>query len=242
MFIKSAQFYDLVYLHMKDYAAEARAIQALINDEIGSASTVLDVACGTGEHGRLLREGHGISVDGVDLDPGLIELARKKNPNNTFVVADMADFELSKEYDAVVCMFSSIGYADSVEKLNRTVANLARHAKPDGLVLVEPWLEPGRVENGFTTLRTFESDDLKLARVSRNEVTGTRSILHFEYVVATREKIEHVAERHVMTLFTHQEYLRAFSLAGLEVQFDPEGPGGRGLFVARKRTPFDSTD
>lgn len=60
MFSKSAELYDQIYLEFKDYKAEAQRISELLAGEHPSARTLLDVACGTGEHA--MREFFGISM------------------------------------------------------------------------------------------------------------------------------------------------------------------------------------
>ena len=47
MFSNSAHFYDAVY-SFKEYAAEAERLHALIEERAPGATTLLDVACGTG--------------------------------------------------------------------------------------------------------------------------------------------------------------------------------------------------
>src|SRR5262245_44520224 len=49
MFTKTIEYYDLMY-SFKHYDEEANKIRALIRQEHPAPSTVLDVACGTGEH------------------------------------------------------------------------------------------------------------------------------------------------------------------------------------------------
>ena len=56
MFSESAELYELIYSRFKDYAAEAERIATLIRRVHPSAQRILDVACGTGEHARLLSE------------------------------------------------------------------------------------------------------------------------------------------------------------------------------------------
>ena len=81
MFAESAAVYDLLYSSIKNYAAEAEQIAALLRAVNPRCRTILDVACGTGEHARLLVENFGFEADGSDLDPDLIGIARSKHPD-----------------------------------------------------------------------------------------------------------------------------------------------------------------
>ena len=54
MFANSAHLYDAVY-SFKDYRAEAEQLRDLIEERSPGASTLLDVACGTGKHLEQLR-------------------------------------------------------------------------------------------------------------------------------------------------------------------------------------------
>jgi ubiquinone/menaquinone biosynthesis C-methylase UbiE len=105
MFTKTAEYYDLIY-SFKNYASEAKKIDALIKKEHLTARSILDVACGTAEHAKLLAQD--FSVDGIDLEPKFIQAAQRKVPSGNFSVADMRQFELGKKYDVVQCLFSSI--------------------------------------------------------------------------------------------------------------------------------------
>jgi hypothetical protein len=49
--------------------------------------------------------------------------------------------------------------------------------------------------------------------------------------VGTPAGIEYFTERHELGLFAHDDYLAAFHTAGLEVEYNPEGLMGRGLYV-----------
>jgi len=53
----------------------------------------------------------------------------------------------------------------------------------------------------------------------------------FHYLVGTADGVEHFTERHEMTLFSHEEYLTAFDVAGLRAAHDAEGLMGRGLYI-----------
>ena len=60
------------------------------------------------------------------------------------------------------------------------------------------------------------------------------STLDIHYLVGRRDGVETFVEYHRLGLFTHDDYLNAFSVAGLTVTYEPGGPLGRGLFIARK--------
>src|SRR5664279_5683472 len=119
MFTKSAAFYDAIY-SWKDYAAEAELVRGYIAQYKQSpGNTLLDAACGTGQHLMHLREYY--AVEGFDLDAELLKVARERCPDVPFYQADMVDFELGKRYDVITCLFSAIGYAKTVERLNETM-------------------------------------------------------------------------------------------------------------------------
>jgi 2-polyprenyl-3-methyl-5-hydroxy-6-metoxy-1,4-benzoquinol methylase len=69
----AAHVYDLLY-SFKDYGAEAQILADLIRERAPASHSVLDAACGTGEHARHLASGHGFAVDGIDLEPRFGEM------------------------------------------------------------------------------------------------------------------------------------------------------------------------
>jgi SAM-dependent methyltransferase len=79
MFARSAQFYDALY-HFKDYAAAAGQLHTLIQETCPGATTLLDVACGTGKHLEYLCAYY--RVEGLDLNAKLLEIARKRLPGS----------------------------------------------------------------------------------------------------------------------------------------------------------------
>lgn len=232
MYSESAALYDLIYASFKDYAAEARHFAELLRRIRPQCRTLLDVACGTGAHARLLGEAHGFAVDGIDLDPALVAIARAKCPQGKFAQADMVDFHLGRSYDAVLCLFGSIGYAVTLPRLRQAVACLAAHVAPGGLVVVEPFLTPEQFVPGTTGQITAEAPDLRVTRTHRSERTEQACRLHFEYEIERPAGTEYAAEVHELGLFTVDEMLESFAAAGLAARHEPDGPIGRGIYVA----------
>jgi SAM-dependent methyltransferase len=233
MFSESARHYDLIYSKFKDYEEESRNLVALLEKRRPSARTVLDVACGTGEHARILHEKYGLAVDGIDIEETFVDIAREKNRAGSFTRADMVDFDLGRRYDAVVCLFSAIGYVRTLENLTRTFLNFRNHLADNGLILVEPWFTPETAQPNRFDLVTAESDEVKVARASHSEICGRISILRFDYLVTRPEGITHATEIHELGLFTVEETMASFRDAGLDVEYEPKGFFGRGLYLAR---------
>jgi SAM-dependent methyltransferase len=172
-------------------------------------------------------------VEGLDLDAQMLAMARQRNPEVVFHQANMMDFDLGCQYDSILCLFSSIGYAKTVPLLHQTVQTMRHHLHPGGVLLVEPWLTPDVALDGHIGAVFVDQPDLKIARMNRNEVEGTVSVLNFHYLVATQEAIEHFTERHELGLFSQEDYLNAFRASGLEVIYDsdPQKLMGRGLYI-----------
>jgi SAM-dependent methyltransferase len=233
MFTKSAEYYDELYAVRKDYRAEARQVHMLIRrHKRAEGNRLLDVGCGTGIHAALLsRQYH---VEGLDLDPQMLAVARRKHPRLRFHRGDMVDFELGRQFDAIVSLFSAIGYVRTKARLQRAIRNMAVHLVPGGVLLVEPWFTPARWKVGQSHMSYVDRPDLKLVRVSYSGRRGRVSLLEFHYLIGTTRGVQHAVEHHELGLFTRAEYLQAFRLAGLQVIHDPRGLDERGLYIGLK--------
>src|SRR3954471_24084374 len=97
-----AAYYDLLYRD-KDYPAEARYVQSLLRRHGISEGAVLELGCGTGKHAEhLVRLGY--SVQGIDLSPSMVEIARRRAPPELagrlqFSVGDARSTRLDKQFD-----------------------------------------------------------------------------------------------------------------------------------------------
>jgi len=234
MFSKSQRFYDLLY-SWKDYQAEVDKLHSLVEArKVSNGNSWLDVACGTGKHMELLRAWY--QVEGLDLDPGMIDLARDRLPDVTFHVADFRNFELGHRYDVVSCLFSSIAYSRDRSELEQSVSCLARHLAPGGVLLVEGFIKPDQFQAGHVQLLCVDEPDLKVTRMAAGEVSTGRVEFEFHYLVGRPEGIEYFMEPHHVSLFRDEEYVAAFKGAGLSVEHDPQGLEGRSLFVGQSHS------
>lgn len=231
MFERSAAYYDAIY-SFRDYAADAAMIREIISSRAPHAATLLDVGCGTGKHLELLRESY--ACEGIDLDEGLLEIARARLPGMPLGRLDMEAFDLGRNFDAIICMFGVAAYAKTEDRMRRAIASMERHLAPGGVLIVEPWIPPERFREGFVGFLTVDEDTLKVARMNTTVRDGDTVRMLMHYLVGTSSGIEHFTEEHHVGLFSVEQYERAFAAVGLESSYDPDGPLGRGLFAAVK--------
>jgi SAM-dependent methyltransferase len=228
VFLFSAKYYDAVY-GGKDYAAEARSLHTLIQRHRPGAKSLLDVACGTGRHLQQMAEWY----DGAGLDASqeLLDAARRRCPGVAFHLADMVDFSLPERFDAITCLFSSIAYVGSVERLRSTLAAMKRHLRPGGVVVIEPWFTAETYWTGTITANYVDEPELKIAWMYTSKRRDETSVLDIQALVGTPEGVEHFEERQELHLFSEEQYREAMRAADLSVEYDAEGPSGRGLYI-----------
>ena len=232
MYDRSAEFYDAIY-SFKNYEKETARLHELIQQHKRSpGNELLDVACGTGGHIAYLKRNY--SVEGLDINPLMLRLARKKHPDVVFYRRDMTNFRLRKEFDVVTCLFSAIGHVKTRRRLGLAVRAMARHLKPGGVLVVESWPTPKQWQIGRLGANFVDEANLKIARFGISKARGRLSVQDLHHLVATPNRIQHFVERLEMGLFTNDEYLDAFRQARLEVTHDEEGLMGRGLYLGIK--------
>jgi SAM-dependent methyltransferase len=224
--------YDLLY-SFKDYEAESRDLVSLIRARNPTAASLLDVACGTGKHLELLRSAFP-DLAGVDLDPRLLTIARERLPDVALTQADMRTFDLGRTFDAVTCLFSSVGYLRNDEELALALARMAAHVAPGGVLVVDGWVRPEAWWPGTNVHALAETaDGVAAARVARTWRDGDRTVLDMRYLIASADDgFEQEEEIHELTLFSDQAYRAAFAAASLTADVVPSPMEDRDRYVA----------
>lgn len=125
----------------KDLAAEGyrapalavEAIQSFIGPSNMPKATFLDAGCGTGLVAKLLKRDGASTVDGVDLSPGMLEVARKTGSYRSLEEADLSQpmKQQDESYDVVVC----VGTLTRAHVGPRVLSEFARIVKKDGLIV-----------------------------------------------------------------------------------------------------------
>lgn len=181
-----AELYDIFYAG-KPYAEEAAFVSERLHAH-GGGRRILELACGTGGHAFAL-ENLGHEVTAADYSPDMIAKARAKKVHLgsriEFVTADMRDLDLGDEsFDAVVCLFDSIGYVLTNSALLATLRGVGRHLRTEGLFIFEFWHGPAMLRHfDPVRVRHWPVPGGQVLRISETTLDVSRQISTVSYRV-----------------------------------------------------------
>ena len=109
----------------------------------GQKTTVLDAACGTGQHALALAK-KGYKVSGADLSPAMIEVAK----GSAHAAALEVDFRAAgfgslsgtfgrETFDAVLCLGNSLPHLLTQADMQAALADFAACLRPGGRILIQ---------------------------------------------------------------------------------------------------------
>jgi SAM-dependent methyltransferase len=228
---RGAAVYDRLHW-FRDTPAEASRIVESIEQAHPSASSLLEVACGTGRFLSLL--GKRFAVEGLDINADMLAVARASNASVPLHEADMSQFDLGKTFDVVACLFSSIACVRTKTRFISAISSMARHVAPGGLLVIEPWFTPETLFVDTITMNTSDETDMKICWMYTTRKVGSEARLEYEYLVGTPAGVDHFTEMHRLGLFRRGDYAAAFARESLDLTYDPVGPARRGLYVGRR--------
>lgn len=213
MYRDFAKYYDLIY-SMKDYKAETDKIRKIISKyKKAKGKKLLEVACGSGNYLQYLKDE--FDCTGIDVNEGILAIARKKVKGVPVKRANMIDFNLNKKFDVVLCLFSSIGYVKTYSNLERTLRNFYNHLNPDGIAIIEPWFADAAYKAGSPHALLYNGEDVKIARLDVAKKKGNISIMDMHFLVAERNKgTRHFVDRHELGLFEEENTMRIMKRVG----------------------------
>ncbi|HPF92034.1 MAG TPA: methyltransferase domain-containing protein [Flavobacteriales bacterium] len=155
------RYYSLLYGHRDVEDARQWADAILEHWALPPGSVLLDLACGRGRHAALFAEA-GMKVTGVDISEASIEEARMNVPEAEFVVHDMREPFRPGTFDAVCCLFTSLGYFDDIAD-DRAVFRAVRDALKPGGRFVLDFMNTAAVLRDLVTEERIEKEGVGFA-------------------------------------------------------------------------------
>lgn len=139
--------YDEKFAQLAAAGTDVHGEAAFVHARTYPGSRVLDAGCGTGRVAiELARRGRA-HVVGVDLDEGMLAIARAKAPELTWHLADLADLDLGETFDLVLAAGNVLVLLEPGTEAE-VVRRLGAHLRPGGLLVAGFQLGGGTLPSG----------------------------------------------------------------------------------------------
>lgn len=210
-----AEVYDAIY-RSKDYDDEVNLIERILASHgLAGSRRLLDLGCGTGNHAfRLAERGH--FVVGVDRSTDMLALASAKakracSGSVEFHEADIRKLDLGRQFDAVLMMFTVLGYQLEDSDLMAALATVRRHLQPGGLFLFDVWYGPAVLANrpGERQI-SVEQGAARINRKSRATLDLARHLCRVTF------DLEHLGNDRAMETWQEEHVVRYYFYPEIE--------------------------
>lgn len=184
---RHAQLYDVFYA-TKPYLEETRFVHSCLKDSGDSVHNLLELACGTGSHAFEL-EKYGYHIIATDYSKDMLACAQEKaqalSSKVIFRQQDMRSLDIpERPFDAIICLFDSIGYVATNEALAQTFSGVREHLKKDGLFIFEFWHAVPMIKSyAPVRVREFDMEQSHIVRLSETELDYAHQLAKVTYTI-----------------------------------------------------------
>ncbi len=214
-------YYDLLYKD-KNYKEETDYITRVLKELDSSVKNILELGSGSGSHAYFLSE-KGFDITGIERSESMVqESLQKKIPNFTPIQADITDFKLNQEFDAVVSLFHVISYLTHNDSLINCLQLVHQHLKPQGLFLFDFWYTPAVYSlKPETRIRRLEDESISVVRIAESIIHSQINVVDVNFEVHIQDKktlqTQILKELHPMRHFSIPELDFLAKLTGFEI-------------------------
>ena len=197
-------FVELYYEWMDDEQAYLDWIDFYKRHVSQPVSSLLELACGTGNISKYLAEGIPKYM-ATDIDIHMLEQAKVKLPNHVcFMQMDMQNITIVETFDCVLCAADSMNFNQSVQELIKTADGVWEHLSHNGMFVFDVH-HPNRL------------NQYKESYVETGSIQG----INYEYILTSAmQSLTHEFYWYVGSYPTTQQYVqRIFSEAEIKQAF-----------------------
>ena len=232
-----------IYAHVfgeEESGKQATFVQKVL--KLKEGNEVLDLCCGQGRISIPLAR-NGIRVTGLDFSNDLLSIARSKASNSGVQIktieADMRDIPFDNKFDAVINIFTALGYFESDAEDQKVLNAVAKSLKQGGLALFDllnrDWVVANHMPREW---RKNDKEVIYLEERKWDPLEG-RSHINFKIIFPDGSVTE---TGHHIRLYVATEFNSMLERAGLSLErayggYD-ESPfeisGKRMIIIARK--------
>lgn len=241
-FNEYAPYYDLLNSG-KDYLAEVKYINTLIQLKMPGAKRILELGCGTGIHAKLLSE-FGYTIVGIDKSIDMVNLARQKNQNNSslsFFCSDIEKFSTEEKFDIVISIFHVISYITENKSLKDVFKKINTLLNSGGYFIFDCWNGTGVLSDlPHVRYKNISDEQYNIHRISLPTIYFNKNLVNVNFKFIVLEKnvnYKEFEENHLMRYFFETEINLLCLSSGFDEDYlenNPLSTGWYALYACQK--------
>ena len=225
-----------IFSPVEDYIEENEETAKIIHEHSRiKVRTLLHLGCGGGHDDYTLKK-H-FEVTGVDISTSMINLAKKLNPEATYLVGDMRTIRLGKLFDTVA-IFDSIDYMLAEQEVRSAFTTAFVHLRPGGVFLTYQENSLESFKQNHTEHSTHSRGDTTITFIDNYydpDPTDTTLEATFIYLIRKKGELQIETDRHTWGIFPKETWLTLLTGIGFDVEvLDLAVLKGMPLFVCTK--------
>lgn len=198
-----------------DYVEDADKTRGLLLKHSKIAiKTLLNLGAGGGHDDFGLKRY--FAITGIDLSPAMLELARKLNPEATYLEGDMRTVRLDERFDAVF-LGDAVNYMLTCEDLAAAFRTAYAHLKPGGVFITFVEQTPETFVQNKTKVTICRKDDVEIVFIENlydPDPSDTTCEDTFVYLIRRGGKQQIEVDHHISGIFGLQIWLDLMTEAG----------------------------
>lgn len=186
--------------------------------------SVIEIGCGTGNLADSFFK-NGFTYTGLDVSEDMLNIARGKYPNLSFLQGDMRQFALDQKTESCIITGRTISYLLSNEDVLKTFHSINRSLEMGGIVVfdfIDALQFIPRIKDGEEIIHTAAYQQKKYQRKSiwtlnLKEGFTFNWLSHYSQITENGQFIELGTDDSVIRTFTKEEIFIFLTLSGFEV-------------------------
>ena len=195
--------------------------------------TSMDLACGTGVLCEILAE-NGIQSAGMDFSSGMIDIAKSRNAQIPYEVADMTTYCPDKQFDLVTCTGDAVNHIASLTDVESIFRNVYTYLAPGGYFVFD-LLNENEVSDSEPFEMDFDESTkvwFQMTRPAENKVNLTIRV--YEHNMLQLEEVIRETIHDVSTICSLLETCGFRLLRCADRMLDDGGHGTTWFLIAQK--------
>lgn len=199
----------------EDYVEEADKTHKMLLDHAKiELKSLLNLGCGGGHDDFGLKRY--FTITGIDISPAMLGLARKLNPEVTYLEGDMRTVRLDQRFDAVH-LGDAVNYMLTEDDLLAAFETCFHHLKPGGAMITFIEQTPEKFVQNKTTITGHSKDDVEIVFIENSydpDISDTTCESTFVYLIRKQGRLRVEFDNHICGIFPVKIWIDLMSEAG----------------------------